>query len=71
MSMGKRKREIEKIAAEFGRRVEKVRRNGHYMLICERGERGTVYAASTASCHRAMKNLIRDLKAMDKPKEPR
>jgi len=66
--MSRRRRELEALAARFGRHVIKKRK--HFFLVCNRGERPKVVTSSTpGDGQRGMKNLVRDLKRADISKE--
>lgn len=57
----KYRRAVEKLAAEFGRKVE-LRKSGHLALLCPRGDRPPIFTSSTSSDHRILKNLRKHLK---------
>lgn len=57
----KYRRAVEKLAAEFDRKVER-RKSGHLALLCSRGERPPIFTSSTSSDHRILKNLQKHLK---------
>lgn len=59
--MRKAHRELKKLAARYGRRVEHTK-NGHFKLICLHGERDFVIVASSSSDARSGKNMEADLK---------
>jgi len=64
----KRERELRRLAKQFGRRVERTS-NGHFKLVCIRGERPfVIHSSSTSDSARARKNLLADLRRNDKPK---
>lgn len=66
--MKRNKREITKLARRFNRRVEENR--GHYKLVCLRGERPTIFCASTPkNADHWLACVERDLRRYDQPHE--
>jgi hypothetical protein len=62
------KRDITKLARRYGRRVEELQ--GHFKLVCERGERPTIFCASTPkNTGHWLAAVERDLRRYDQPKE--
>lgn len=63
--MRKYERELDKLAAQYGRRVERTKK-GHFKLICIRNEKQLVVVSGTASDYRALKNALSLLKRHNK-----
>lgn len=60
--------DLKELVQKYGRTITKIR-SGHYRLDCIRNERPAVFASQSPSCSRALKNVERDLKRNDKPRE--